>query len=271
MQIRAGFDISYECPQPTPMLLVLSIHPSRFSDLATPHRLRFEPEIPSDDYEDRYGNVCTRITAPAGRLRMLNDFVVSDSGLPDEVAPDAPQMAIDELPAETLVYLLGSRYCETDRLSETAWKLFGDTPPGWARVQAIVDYVHDRIAFNYANADAFRSACGGHDDRTGVCRDFAHLAVTFCRCMNIPARYCTGYLGDIGVPKDPNPMDFSAWFEVFLGGRWYTFDARHNKPRIGRILMARGRDATDVAISTSFGPSTLVNFTVVTEEISAAR
>jgi transglutaminase-like putative cysteine protease len=267
MQIRAGFDIAYECLRPTPMLLVLSVHPSRVPDLATPHRLRFEPEIPFNNYEDRYGNICTRITAPAGRLRMLSDFLISDAGLPDEIAPEAEQMPIEDLPAETLVYLLGSRYCETDRLSEIAWKLFGDTPQGWARVQAIVDYVHDRIAFNYANADAFRSACGGHDDRTGVCRDFAHLAIAFCRCMNIPARYCTGYLGDIGVPKDPNPMDFSAWFEVFLGGRWYTFDARHNKPRIGRILMARGRDATDVAISTSFGPSKLVNFTVVTEEV----
>jgi transglutaminase-like putative cysteine protease len=267
MQIRAGFDITYECPQPTPMLLVLSIHPSRFPDLATPHQLRFEPDIPFSNYEDGFGNICTRITAPAGRLRMYNDFRIADTGLPDPVAPDAGQVAIADLPSEVIVYLLGSRYCETDRLSETAWSLFGGTPPGWARVQAICDYVHDRIAFNYQRADSLRTACGGHDDRTGVCRDFAHLAVTFCRCMNIPARYCTGYLGDIGVPRDPNPMDFSAWFDVFLGGRWYTFDARHNKPRIGRILMARGRDATDVAISTSFGPSRLVNFTVVTEEM----
>ena len=170
----------------------------------------------------------------------------------------AAQMPVEDLPEETIVYLLGSRYCETDRLADFAWAQFGNVPPGWTRVQAICDYVHERIAFNYQNADPMRSAVGGHQDQTGVCRDFAHLAITLCRCMNIPARYCTGYLGDIGVPFDPNPMDFSAWFEAFLDGRWYTFDARHNKPRIGRILMGRGRDATDVAISTSFGPSTLV-------------
>jgi transglutaminase-like putative cysteine protease len=268
MQIRAGYDITYESPQPTPMLLVLSIHPSRFPDLTTPHQIRFDPPTPSSNYEDGFGNICTRITAPAGRLRIHNDFLIGDTGLPDAVVPEAEQAAIADLPAEVIVYLLGSRYCETDRLSETAWALFGNTPPGWARVQAVCDYAHDRIAFGYPHARATRTAFEAHEERKGVCRDFAHLAVTLCRCMNIPARYCTGYLGDIGVPPVPDPMDFSAWFEAYLGGRWYTFDARHNTPRIGRILMGRGRDATDVAISTSFGPSTLAGFAVVTDEVA---
>ena len=268
MQIRAGYDIAYECPQPTPMLLALSIHPSRFADLSTPHAIRFDPPIPSSNYSDGFGNICSRITAPTGRLRIFADFQISDTGLPDAVPTDAEQVPIEDLPEDAIVFLLGSRYCETDTLSEFAWSLFGGVPAGWPRVQAICDYAHDRIAFNYQNADPRRTAAGAHADRTGVCRDFAHLAVTLCRCMNIPARYCTGYLGDIGVPPDPAPMDFSAWFEAFLDGRWYTFDARHNIPRIGRILMARGRDATDVAISTSFGPSTLVGFKVIAEEVT---
>ena len=268
MQIRAGYDIEYDCPQPTPKLLVLSIHPSRFADLSTPHLIQFDPPIPARNYEDGFGNICTRIVAPAGRLRIFASFQIGDTGLPDPVAPDARQLPVEDLPEEVIVYLLGSRYCETDRLGDFAWATFGGVAPGWSRVQAICDYVHERIAFNYQNADPMRSAFGGHSDRTGVCRDFAHLAITLCRCMNIPARYCTGYLGDIGVPKDPAPMDFSAWFEAFLDGRWYTFDARHNKPRIGRILMGRGRDATDVAISTSFGPSTLVGFKVITDEVT---
>ena len=210
-----------------------------------------------------------RILAPAGRLRIFADFQIGDTGLPDAVAPEARQTPVEELPDEALVYLLGSRYCDTDRLSDFAWSQFAETPPGWPRVQAICDYVHGRIVFNYQNADATRTAFGGYQDQTGVCRDFAHLAITLCRCMNIPARYCTGYLGDIGVPPDPAPMDFSAWFEVLLDDRWYTFDARHNRPRIGRILMGRGRDATDVAISTSFGPSKLAGFKVITDEVAS--
>lgn len=269
MQIRAGYDILYECPQPTPKLLVLSIHPSRFPDLVSRHQLHFDPPIPARDYKDRFGNVCTRIVAPAGTLRIHTEFVINDSGVPDAIAPDAPQLPVEDLPDDVLVYLLGSRYCETDRLNDLAWSLFGRVAPGWARVQAICDYVHGRIAFGYAHARSTRTAWDGNVEQLGVCRDFAHLAITLCRCMNVPARYCTGYLGDIGVPPAPEPMDFSAWFEVYLGGRWYTFDARHNAPRIGRILMARGRDATDVAISTSFGPSTLKQFVVVTEELMA--
>jgi transglutaminase-like putative cysteine protease len=271
MQIRAGYDIAFECPQPTPMLLVLSIHPSRFPDLATPHQIQFDPPIPSRNYEDGFGNICTRIVAPAGKLRIFTEFLIGDTGLPDVVAPEARQVPVEELPDDVLVYLLGSRYCDTDRLSDLAWSLFGTTEPGWARLQAILDYTHNRISFDYQKADSTRTAHGGHTEQFGVCRDFAHLAITLCRCMNIPARYCTGYLGDIGVPVDPNPMDFSAWFDVYLDGTWYTCDARHNTPRIGRVLMARGRDATDVAISTNFGASRLAGFQVITEEVGTER
>ena len=267
MLIRAGFDFAYDCPQPTPMLLVLSIHPSRMPDLLTPQEIKYSGGVKPDSYIDGFGNVCTRIVAPPGILTISTDFVISDSGEPDVVPIGAKQHEIEDLPKDTLVFLLGSRYCDTDHLTDLAWKLFGHVPPGWGRVQAICDYVHDRIVFGYPHACATRSARDGHAEQKGVCRDFAHLAIAFCRCMNIPARYCTGYLGDIGVPISPDPMDFSAWFEVYLGDRWYTCDARHNAPRIGRILMARGRDATDVALSTSFGPNRLVKFTVITDEV----
>lgn len=266
MKIRAGFNIAYQCPQPTQMLLVLDVHPSRRPDLLSEAIIRFDPPVEARGYIDSFGNACTRITAPAGVIQMSSEFLVHDSGRPDVVAWDAVQHDIKDLPDEVLVFLLGSRYCDTDRLGDFAWANFSSTPPGWARVQAICDFVHGHIAFNYQNADASRTAHGGFTDGTGVCRDFAHLAITLCRCMNIPARYCTGYLGDIGVPPVPDPMDFSAWFQVYLGGNWYTFDARHNTPRIGRILMATGRDATDVALSTSFGPSQLIRFEVLTEE-----
>jgi transglutaminase-like putative cysteine protease len=268
MLIRAGFEIAYDCPQPTPMLLALSVHPSRMPDLVGPHRIAFDQPIGATDYRDAYGNVCTRIVAPEGRTTMSAELLVQDPGTADVLAPEAVQHPVQDLPDEVLVYLLGSRYCDTDRLLDIAWSQFGHTEPGWARVQAICDYVQDRITFGYEHADPTRTAWGGHTDRRGVCRDFAHLAVALCRCMNIPARYCTGYLGDIGVPPVDYPMDFSAWFEAYLGGHWHTFDARHNTPRIGRILMARGRDATDVAIATTFGPCTLAGFRVVTEEVA---
>lgn len=267
MKIRAGYDIVYDCPQATPKLLMLSIHPSRVPDLLTAHRIRFEPAVEARDYVDGFGNTCTRIVAPAGKLRTFANFLISDSGRPDVVAPTAKQHRVEDLPDEVLVYLLGSRYCDVERLSDTAGSLFSKVPPGWERVQAICDYVHQRLVFGYEHARPTRTASEGYKEQRGVCRDFAHLAITLCRCMNIPARYCTGYLGDIGVPPIDEPMDFSAWFEAYLDGQWYTFDARHNTPRIGRILMARGRDATDVAISTSFGPSTLLQFTVVTDEV----
>ena len=268
MKIRAGFTLAYQCLQPTQMLLVLDVHPSRRPDLLGDATVRFNPSVEARGYIDSFGNVCTRITAPPGMIEMSLEFFVHDSGRPDVVALDAVQHDIRDLPDDVLVFLLGSRYCDTDRLGDFAWANFSNTPLGWGRVQAICDFVHNHIAFNYQNADSLRTAYGGFTDRTGVCRDFAHLAITLCRCMNIPARYCTGYLGDIGVPPVPDPMDFSAWFQAYLGGHWYTFDARHNTPRIGRILMATGRDATDVALSTSFGQSNLIRFEVVTEEVT---
>ncbi len=268
MQIRAGYKIAYECPRPTPMLLVLSLHPSRTADLVTPHEIVFDRPAEARDYRDGFGNICTRILAPAGRLTISTDFVVNDPGSPDIVETDAEQLPVEALPDDVMIYLLGSRYCDTDRLSNTAWALFANAPTGWGRVQAICDYVHQHLAFGYHHASATRTALDGFNERRGVCRDFAHLAITLCRCMNIPARYCTGYLGDIGIPPVPEPMDFSAWFEAYLGGRWFTFDARHNTPRIGRILIGRGRDATDVALSTIYGPATLAEFTVVTDEVT---
>jgi transglutaminase-like putative cysteine protease len=252
------------------MVLMLTVHHSRTADLAVPDQLSTEPPVPIRAYHDGFGNWCNRIVASVGQIRIFADGIVNDSGASDPVVLDACQHPIDDLPDDALVFLLGSRYCETDRLLETAWSLFGATPPGWNRVQAIVDYVHNHIAFGYEHARNSRTAWEGHCDRTGVCRDFAHLAITLCRCMNIPARYCTGYLGDIGVPADPAPMDFSAWFVGYLGGTWHTFDARHNVPRIGRVLIARGRDAADVAISTTFGPNTLSGFKVVSEEVVAS-
>ncbi len=267
MLIQAGFEIIYECPQPTPMLLMLDVHPDRLPDLRGAHGTRFDRDVNAQTYQDGFGNLCTRIVAPEGLTTMVADFVIEDPGLPDEVALHAEQHPVEALPQDVLVYLLGSRYCDTDRLSGTAWGLFGGTPTGWSRVQAICDYTHDRITFDYSHADPTRTAWGSHQGRFGVCRDYVHLAVTLCRCMNIPARYCTGYLGDIGVPAQDEPTDFSAWFEAFLNGRWYTFDARHNASRIGRILMARGRDATDVALCMTFGPCTLAGFQVMTNEV----
>jgi transglutaminase-like putative cysteine protease len=271
MQIRLGYELIYECPQPTPMILTLNIHYTRISDLIVPDHLVTDPSLPITAYRDGFGNWCTRLVAPQGRIRLFTDAVVRDSGEPDLVVPDAPQHVVEDLPEESLVYLLGSRYCETDRLSDTAWSLFGTTPPGWARVQAICDFVHRHIEFGYQHARPTKTAFEAFNEGKGVCRDYAHLAVTFCRCLNIPARYCTGYLGDIGVPPSDDPMDFSAWFEVFLGGRWYTFDARNNVPRIGRVLIARGRDASDVAISSTFGPNTLAGFKVWTYEVETTE
>ncbi len=271
MKIRAGYEISYECPQPTPMIATLSVHPSRISDLLSPDQMRLDPFVPTNWYRDGFGNTCHVIRAPVGRLTLSADFLIEDSGAPDPVAPEAEQHPLEKLPVDTLVYLLGSRYCETDRFTQIAWAQFGNVAKGWPLVQTICDYVHNRIKFGYEHASPTKTAWDAHTERRGVCRDFAHLAITLCRCMNLPARYCTGYLGDIGVPPDPAPMDFSAWFEVFLGDHWYTFDARHNAPRIGRILIARGRDATDVAIVTSFGPCTLAGFKVVTVEVPASK
>ena len=267
MKIRIGFEFAYEFAGRTPMVLMLNVHPSRATDLIEPDQIRVTPMLPLTRYQDAFGNICTRLVAPAGQVEIRTDALVADSGLPDAVEPTARQYEVAELPHETLVFLLGSRYCETERLMEAAWARFGKTPLGWPRVQAICDFVHSHVRFGYQHARVTKTAAEVAIERRGVCRDFAHLAITLCRCMNIPARYCTGYLGDVGVPPEPEPMDFSAWFEVYLGGRWHTFDARHNTPRIGRIVMARGRDAADVAISTTFGPNVLKRFIVRTDEV----
>lgn len=270
MKIKVGYELVYECPQPTPMMLVVNVHYSRASDLLVPDNVTTDPSIPIAVYRDSFGNWCSRIVAPQGQTKITSTAVVKDSGEPDAVIPGAQQHLIEDLPEEALVFLLASRYCDIENLTQIAWNLFGHTPPSWARVQAICDFVHNHISFGYRHASPTRTASEAFHERRGVCRDFAHLAITFCRCMNIPARYCTGYLGDIGVPLSDEPMDFAAWFEVYLGGHWYTFDARNNTPRIGRILMARGRDAIDVAITTTFGANTLVNFTVWTDEVQSA-
>jgi len=271
MKIRAGYRITFDCMAPMPILLKLSVHPDARHGLITPDGL--VTSVPADisRLEDEFGNLVTRVKAPAGPITFSSDFVIEDSGLPDLQNPSARQIPVEDLPGHALPFLLGSRYCETDQLSNLAWSLFGGTPAGWARVQAIVDYVHDRIAFGYHHARPTRTAAQGHEERVGVCRDYAHLAVALCRAMNIPARYCTGYLGDIGVPVSDAPMDFSAWFEVYLEGGWYTFDARHNAPRIGRVVIARGRDAADVAITHTFGTAWLTNFTVITDEVDEGR
>ena len=265
MLIRVGYEIEFNLPAETAMLAMLNVHPSRSLDLLEPDEVRTEPGLLITNYFDSFGNRCTRFVAPAGKLRLFNSTLVLDSGRPDPVKPTARECPVGDLPEEVLTYLLNSRYCEVDRLSNAASELFGGTAPGWARVQAICDWVHEKVRFDYTAARPTKSALDVFIERAGVCRDFQHLAVTFCRAMNIPARYATGYLGDIGFPAS-GPMDFSAWFEVFLDNRWWTFDARHNTPRIGRVLMAVGRDASDVALTTSFGQADLCRFFVVTEE-----
>ena len=272
MHIKIGFDIQLAIASPMALVYALHVHPSRRDDLLGPEIVLIEPELQADDYLDAFGNRCGRVNAPAGtsEVRFHSMSIIRDSGLPDAVDWAARQHDPTELPPATLQFLLPSRYCEVDsELLQFAWNQFGQAPAGWARVQAICDYVHHHIHFNYNAARATRTAVEGWREGTGVCRDFAHLAVTLCRCMNIPARYCTGYLGDIGIAPVPYPMDFSAWFEVFLGGRWYTFDARHNTPRIGRVVMARGRDAGDVPLTMAFGPNTLKKFEVTTHEVDA--
>jgi transglutaminase-like putative cysteine protease len=270
MKIRIGFDLIYTFDGYTPMVLMLNVHPSRRHDLITTDAIRTMPARSIAPYVDGFGNKCVRLLAAPGALRITSNAIIEDSGLPDKTNVGAVEHNVADLPSDTLVYLLGSRYCETDALMNRAWELFGHVRPGWGRVATICDFVHNHIKFDYLAADATRGAARAFEERRGVCRDYAHLAVTFCRCFNIPARYCTGYLGDIGVPLDPAPMDFSAWFEAFVGGAWYTFDARHNQPRIGRVLIGTGRDAADVAISTTFGRNQLTAFKVLTEEYQTA-
>jgi len=262
--MRIGCRLRYQLTQPTPLIAMLNVHYSRFGDLERADYLVTSPSVSLESYRDGFGNWCTRMVAPAGEFTLSSDGIFRDSGLPDPVAPVAAQHAVQDLPFETLVYLLGSRYCDTDLLSNEAWRLFESTAPGWARVQAICDYVHSAVAFDYLQASATRTASETLAGRVGVCRDFAHLAIAFCRCMNIPARYCTGYLSDIGEPEPYPPGDFAAWMEVFLDGGWWVFDPRNNKRRTGRILIARGRDAADVPLTQTFGANTLTQFDVWT-------
>jgi transglutaminase-like putative cysteine protease len=267
MKIRVGYEIRYNTPQATPMILMLNVHDSRAADIEVPDRLTTDPLVPVTEYYDSFGNRCSRIIAPGGPITIRGRGVVRDSGTYETVNAFARQHRVEELPEDSLVFLLGSRYCETELLSQFAWDRFGHVAAGWPRVQAVCDYVHNHIFFSYQNARCTRTAWEAFNERRGVCRDFAHLAITLCRCLNIPARYCTGYLGDIGMPPPYSVMDFAAWFEAYIGGGWQTFDPRNNEPRIGRILIARGRDAADVAISTTFGTSALESFQVWTDEI----
>jgi transglutaminase-like putative cysteine protease len=267
MRIRVGYDIAYDCPAPTPITLLLNVRPERISDILTPQVMTVSTGTPARAFTDIYGNIGARLVAPIGEIAFRADFIVSDSGLPDAAPTDAIQHAVDDLPDEVMLYLLGSRYCDTQHLMDQAWSEFGRSPLGWRRVADIAAYAHERIAFGYQHARSTRTGFEAHEERLGVCRDYAHLAITLCRCMNIPARYCTGYLGDIGIDPVPGPMDFSAWFEAYLGGRWWTFDARHNRPRIGRIPMAYGRDAVDTAITTTYGPAILTRFEVISEAL----
>jgi transglutaminase-like putative cysteine protease len=269
MLIRLGFELAYEFPQATPMLLMLNVHFSRTADLVRADTIVTEPVLPLRMYRDAFGNWCTRLVAPAGIFRVTADALIEDSGLAEPSFPYASEHAVESLPDEALVYLLPSRYCETELLSPAAWSLFGGMMPGWSRVQAICDFVHQHIAFDYQCARPTKTAWETYNERRGVCRDFAHLALTLCRCLNIPARYCTGYLGDIGVQPMDAPMDFSGWFEAYIGGRWCVFDPRHNQRRIGRVLIAHGRDAADVAICMTFGPNVLQGFRVWTDEVQA--
>jgi transglutaminase-like putative cysteine protease len=267
MQIRLGYDIRFQNNAEVPFIAALSVHPSRRNDLCEPDILHTDPPVPVEEYIDVFGNICSRFLAPVGNIRLFSSSLIEDSGAPDPVCFEARQHALLDLPPQILRFLLASRYCETDLLSDIAISLFGHTTPGWPRVQAIVDWVHNYVTFGYQFARPTKTALDVFRERQGVCRDFQHLAISFCRCMNIPARYATGYLGDIGVPISPAPMDFSAWFEVYLEGRWWAFDARHNQPRIGRVLMAVGYDAADVALTTTFGPAVLCSFSVVADEV----
>ena len=268
MRVSIGCRLRYTFPQPTPLIALLNVHYSRFGDLELADYLVTSPSVPLESYRDGFGNWCTRLLAPKGDFTLSTDGIFRDTGQLDPVFPGAYQHAVQDLPSETLVFLLGSRYCDTDLLSEEAWRLFESSEPGWARVQAICDFVHRHVRFDYMQAKATRTASQAMAEQQGVCRDFAHLAIALCRCMNIPARYCTGYLSDIGDPLPHPPGDFAAWMEVFLGGEWHMFDPRNNKPKFARILIARGRDAADVPLTQTFGDNTLTEFKVWTDELA---
>ncbi len=270
MLIKVGYEFLLDVPSPMPTLLKLYLHPSQDFRVKKPDALKIEPETTVEEFVDDFGNRFGRLVLPAGQVRLWNEALVSDNNQPDIVNCTAQEIPVESLPPEVLPYLLSSRYCEVDLLSDIAWKIFGQTPTGWGRVQAVCDWVHNHVRFGYEYARSTKTAYEVYTEGTGVCRDFAHLAITLCRCLNIPARYAAGYLGDIGIPPQSSPMDFSSWFEVYLDHQWYTFDARYNVPRIGRILMVRGRDAVDTALTTFFSSEqiNLVEFTVWTDEVA---
>jgi transglutaminase-like putative cysteine protease len=267
MLIEYGYNIEIELLQPSAIILAMDVHCSERQKIVRESQLKVSQDVIIEPFIDRNGNMLRRLEALPGLLSVQLSGIFTCGGEADVVNHSADLWPVARLPPEVLPFLRGSRYCETDLLSDFAWEKFGLIQGGWARVQAICDFVHQHVTFSYAAACPTRSAQQVLNERVGVCRDFTHLAIALCRCLNIPARYCNGYLGDIGVPPDPAPMDFNAWLEVFLEGRWYTFDARHNVPRIGRILIARGRDAVDVPMIVSFGRHNLHRFSVVTEQI----
>lgn len=269
MLIRIGYDIRFEAPYGATFIALLRVHPSRQAQLISEDLVSLHPRVAVDHFADGFGNLAARFVVPAGEVVLSNSSLIRDSGEPDPILAEAEEFAVARLPSEVLPYLLSSRYCEVDLMSPLAFDLFAKSARGWGRVQAICDWVAQHITFDYQAARPTKTAQDAYNERAGVCRDFQHLAITFCRALNIPARYVSGYLGDIGVPAAPYPMDFSAWFEAYLGGEWRTFDARHNRSRIGRVMMATGRDAADVAITTTFGEVRLMKFTVVTEEVRA--
>lgn len=266
MEIKLGYDLVFNFSQPTPLILMLEVHASRASDLLSEDRIHTEPEVPISRYLDGFGNSCSRLTTTAGEFRIYSESVIADEGKADLVQASAKQLAIEDLPNESLVYLLPSRYCDTEFLMTKAWELFGSSEPGWQRVEAICDYVHQSLSYNIDTASPTKSASMALYEGSGVCRDFAHTAISLCRCMNIPARYCCGYMLHQDGPEVPREPEFAAWFEAYLDGAWYSFDARFNEPRKGRVLISRGRDAADVPIMHAFGFSTITSFDVWAEE-----
>lgn len=285
MLIFSDFDIQFRLPAPAAIVAMLHLHPSVEPRLRSGNQLVIEslddpfshsPSstnytksiVPSREYIDAFGNRCARFVAPAGYLWLSGSSVIDADPNADHPQTDAKQAEIDDLPAEVLQFLLPSRYCQVDQFGAIAQDLFSNYPAGWERAAAIRDWVHDKVAFNYNAARPTKTAMDVLTERVGVCRDFQHLAIALTRCQNIPARYVTGYIGDIRRPYS-GPGDFSAWYQVFLDGRWIDLDARHNYRRLGRILMATGRDAADVAITTSFGAAHLTHFYVDSKEIDA--
>jgi transglutaminase-like putative cysteine protease len=261
MRVTAGADFQLSSPAPTPAVFMIRPE-SRGAHVTLAERWETEPFVPFHDYLDIYGNSCRRLTLPAGTFSLRYDTIVEASGDLDPYEPTACEHPISEVPDDALVYTLPSRYCLSDMLFPQAIELFGGIAPGWSRVQAICDYVHGHIAFAYGTSTAVTTALDVFNSGTGVCRDYAHLAISFCRALNIPARYSFGYMPDIDVPPPYSPMDFCAWFEVYLGGRWWIFDARNNVPRRARVTIARGRDALDVAMLTTYGATSLETMTV---------